>query len=112
MIGALLLFAAFHPQLASPIQETAKPQIRIEKLTPSEIKALDDAKKAVADAEAKLEAAKRALQGTTEGIEQDHHANTECGCYEATVGRDYDKVEFKGDTIVIQHVHEPPVSLH
>ena len=57
------------------------------------------------------ECAKAALQGTTEGIEQAHHANTDCGCYLESTGRDYDKVEFKGDTIVIHHIHEAPGSL-
>jgi hypothetical protein len=73
----------------------------------AEVKALADANQAVADAQDKLIQAKAALQGTTEGIEQAHHANTDCGCYVESTGRDYDKVEFKGDTIVIHHIHEP-----
>jgi hypothetical protein len=28
-----------------------------------------------------------------------------------STGRDYDKVEFKGDTIVIHHIHEAAPSL-
>jgi hypothetical protein len=117
MIAALALLAAMlQPQTVNPTPEpqaASEPaQVRVEKLTPAELKALNDAKQAVADAEAKLAVAKRVLQGTTEGIEQDHHANTDCGCYLQTEGRDFDKVEFQGDSIVIQHVHQAPASLH
>jgi hypothetical protein len=113
MIAALVLLAMFQPQIAAPVQDTAPAQVRVEKLTASELKALTDAKQSVADAEAKLAAAKRALQGTTEGIELNHHANTDCGCYVQTEGREYDKVEFQGDSIVIRHVKEAPTaSLH
>ena len=113
MITAILLLALMQPQgpsLAAASDTTTVPD-RTEKLTPSEAKALADANKAVADAQAKLIQAKAALQGTTEGIELAHHANTDCGCYVESTGRDYDKVEFKGDTIVIHHVHEAPGSL-
>ena len=112
MITAILLLALMQPQdpgLAAPlrpIQRTAP--VRTEKLTPAEVKSLADANQAVADAQAKLIQAKAALQGTTEGIELAHHANTDCGCYVESTGRDYDKVEFKGDTIVIHHIHEAP----
>ena len=85
--------------------------MRTEKLTPAEAKALADANQAVADAQAKLIQAKAALQGATEGIELAHHANTDCGCYVDSTGRDYDKVEFKGDTIIIHHIHEAPPTL-
>lgn len=113
MIAALVLLAMFQPQAVSPGPAAeAPPEVRVEKLTPAELKSLNDAKKAVADAEAKLTAAKGALQGTMEGIEQAHHANTDCGCYVQTEGREYDKVEFKGDSIIIRHVHEAPTSLH
>jgi hypothetical protein len=116
MITALLLFAVLQtqtPDLAAPsTPDTTTPAVRTEKLTPSEVKALADANQAVADAQSKLIQAKAALQGTTEGIEQSHHANTDCGCYIESAGRDYDKVEFKGDTIIIQHIHEAPAKLH
>jgi hypothetical protein len=115
MITAILMFALLQPQapaLASPAgTDAAVPVDRTEKLTPAEAKALADANKAVADAQDKLIHAKAALQGTTEGIEQAHHANTDCGCYVESTGRDYDKVEFKGDTIFIHHIHEAPGSL-
>ena len=75
------------------------------------MKQLADANQALADAQAKLIQAKAALKGTTDGIELAHHANTDCGCYVESTGRDYDKVEFKGDTIVIHHIHEAPGSL-
>ena len=112
MIAALVLLTFFHPQAISAAPETAPSQVRVEKLTPAELKSLNDANATVADAQAKLAAAKRALQGTTEGIEQNHHANTDCGCYVQTAGREYDKVEFKGDSIIIRHIHEAPTSLH
>jgi hypothetical protein len=60
----------------------------------------------------KLAQAQRELKGTEDGISLNHHANTECGCYVQSQGRDYDRVEFKGDTIVIHHIHEGPPSLH
>jgi hypothetical protein len=109
MITAILLLALIQPQdpglgtAAAPNPST--PAVR------TEVKALADANQAVADAQDKLIHAKAALQGTTEGIEQAHHANTDCGCYLESTGRDYDKVEFKGDTIVIHHIHEAPGSL-
>ena len=115
MITTILLLAMLQPQspgLGAPAAtEAAVPVDRTEKLTPAEAKALADANQAVADAQDKLIHAKAALQGTTEGIEQAHHANTDCGCYVESTGRDYDKVEFKGDTIVIHHIHEAPGSL-
>ena len=55
--------------------------------------------------------AKAALMGATQSVELAHHANTDCGCYVDSTGRDYDKVEFKDDTIVIHHIHEAPPSL-
>jgi hypothetical protein len=115
MITAILLLALIQPQTpglaAASNPDATKPADRTEKLTQEEVKALADANQAVADAQAKLIQAKAALQGTTEGIEQAHHANTDCGCYLESTGRDYDKVEFKGDTIVIHHIHEAPASL-
>ncbi len=116
MITAILLLALMQPQDPglSPnatASATNTPAVRTEKLTPAEAKALADANQAVADAQDKLIHAKAALQGTTEGIEQAHHANTDCGCYLESTGRDYDKVEFKGDTIIIHHIHEAPGSL-
>ena len=115
MITAILLLAMMQPQAASlspaPAAGTTTGPVRTEKLTPAEVKHLADANKAVADAQAQLVKAKAALMGTTQGIELAHHANTDCGCYVDSTGRDYDKVEFKGDTIVIQHIHEAPPSL-
>jgi hypothetical protein len=115
MIIAILFFALMQPQGPSLTTATpadpSTPPLRIEKLTPAEVKAMADANQAVADAQDKLIHAKAALQGTTEGIEQAHHANTDCGCYVESTGRDYDKVEFKGDTIVIHHIHEAPGGL-
>jgi hypothetical protein len=115
MLSAILLLAFLQPQgpglSASPAPDTTTAPVRTEKLTPAEIKALADANQAVADAQAKLVQAKAALMGATQGVELAHHANTDCGCYVDSTGRDYDKVEFKGDTIVIHHIHEPPPSL-
>ena len=115
MLTAILLLVFMQPQApglaAAPAPDTTTAPERTEKLTPAEVKALDDANKAVADAQAKLIQAKAALKGTTDGIELAHHANTDCGCYVDSTGRDYDKVEFKGDTIVIHHIHEAPPSL-
>ena len=115
MITAILLLALIQPQAsglaAASSTDASVPVDRTEKLTPAEVKALADANRAVADAQDKLIRAKAALQGTTEGIEQAHHANTDCGCYLESTGRDYDKVEFKGDTIFIHHIHEAPGSL-
>src|ERR1700730_6479076 len=113
MLSAILLLALMQPQdpglAAAPAADTAL--VRTEKLTPAEVKALADANQAVADAQAKLVQAKAALMGATQGVELAHHANTDCGCYVDSTGRDYDKVEFKGDTIVIHHIHEAPPSL-
>jgi hypothetical protein len=121
----------------APAKETVSP-VRIEKLTPDEQKQLTEAKTEVTDAKAKADAATKAqeaaksdattkeasdaqmklaqaereLKGTEDGITLAHHANTECGCYVASQGRDYDRVEFKGDSIVIRHVHEAPPALH
>jgi hypothetical protein len=121
----------------TPARETVSP-VRIEKLTPDEQKQLTEAKAEVADAQAKADAASKAqeaaksdattkaagdaqmklaqaerdLKGTEDGINLNHHANTECGCYVASQGRDYDRVEYAGDSIVIRHVHEAPPSLH
>ncbi len=115
MIATLLFLAMLQPQapgLGAPsAQDATIPAERTEKLTPAEVKQLADANKALADAQQKLIEAKAALQGATEGVEQNHHANTDCGCYVASVGRDYDKVEFKDDTIIIHHIHEAPGSL-
>jgi hypothetical protein len=115
MITAILLLALMQPQApglaTATAPDTSTTPVRTEKLTPAEVKALADANQAVADAQDKLIHAKAALQGTTEGIEQAHHANTDCGCYLESTGRDYDKVEFKGDTIIIHHIHEAPGSL-
>jgi hypothetical protein len=138
---SLLLLAGIVPsgQLTpvAPAKETVSP-VRIERLSPDEQKQLTEAKTEVADAQAKADAASKAqeaaksdattkaagdaqmklaqaereLKGTEDGITLAHHANTECGCYVASQGRDYDRVEFKGDSIVIRHVHEAPPSLH
>ena len=136
LLLSLMLLA---PQLTpvAPAKETVSP-VRIERLTPDEQKQLTEAKAGVADAKAqadaatkaqeaakndattkaasdaqmKLAQAERELKGTEDGITLAHHANTECGCYVASQGRDYDRVEFKGDSIVIRHVHEAPPSLH
>lgn len=138
---SLMLMAVMPPsgQLTpgTPAQQTPVP-VRTEKLTPDEQKQLKDAKADMADAQAKADAAskaqeagksdattkaagdaqmklaqaERALKGTEDGISLNHHANTECGCYVASQGRDYDRVEFKDHTIVIRHVHEAPPSLH
>jgi hypothetical protein len=139
MLPVLLLLILQAPQLnpAAPPQQTVSPA-RIEKLTPDEQKQLADAKAEVADAQAKADAASKAQEarktdatvkaasdaqmalaqaereqkGTEDGISLNHHANTECGCYVQSQGRDYDRVEFKDDTIVIHHIHEGPPSLH
>ncbi len=139
MWPVLLLAMLQAPQLtpAAPVQQVPVP-LRTEKLTPDEQKQLKDAKAEVADAQAKADAASKAqeadksdatvkaagdaqmklaqaqrdLKGTEDGISLNHHANTECGCYVQSQGRDYDRVEFKDDTIVIRHVHEGPPSLH
>ena len=139
MWPVLLLAMLQAPQLtpAAPAQQAAVP-VRTEKLTPDEQKQLKDAKAEMADAQAKADAASKAqeakksdatvraagdaqmklaqaqrdLKGTEDGISLNHHANTECGCYVQSQGRDYDRVEFKDDTIVIRHVHEGPPSLH
>lgn len=138
MLPVLLLILLQAPQLnpAAPAQTVAPP--RIEKLTADEQKQLADAKAEVADAQTKADAASKAqeakktdatvkaasdaqmalaqsereLKGTEDGISLNHHANTECGCYVQSRGRDYDRVEFKDDTIVIHHIHEEPPSLH
>ena len=139
MWTVLLSLLLLSPQLTpgAPARETVSP-VRIEKLTPDEQKQWKDAKAEVADAQAKADAAAKAqeankndattkaasdaqmaveqanreLKGTEDGITLAHHANTECGCYVASQGRDYDRVEFKDDSIVIRHVHEAPPSLH
>jgi hypothetical protein len=116
MVTALLFLALMQPQAGAPGAPAPADAVttttdRTEKLTPAEEKSLADANQAVADAQAKLIQAKAALMGTTQGIELNHHANTDCGCYIDSVGRDYDKVEFKDDTIIIHHIHEAPPSL-
>jgi hypothetical protein len=72
----------------------------------------DATSKAASDAQMALAQAERELKGTQDGISLNHHANTECGCYVQSQGRDYDRVEFKDDSIVIRHVHEGPPALH
>lgn len=139
MWTVLLSLMLLAPQLTpvAPVKEAVSP-VRIEKLTPDEQKQLADAKTEVADAQAKADAASKAqeavksdattkaagdaqmklaqaerdLKGTEDGVNLNHHANTECGCYVASQGRDYDRVEYKGDSIVIHHIHEGPPSLH
>lgn len=115
MIGIVFALALLGSPAATnaPAPPAAKPQsVRVEKLTAAEMQQLTTARKAVADAEAKLAQAKRNLTGTEQGIEEAHHANTDCGCYLNTEGLDFDKVKFEGDKIIIQHVHEaPPPSL-
>jgi len=135
LLSLMLLFPQLTP--GTPAQQAPAP-VRTEKLTSDEQKQLADAKAEVADAQAKadaaskaqeagksdattkaasdalmkLEQANRELKGTEDGISLAHHANTECGCYVQSQGRDYDRVEFKDDTIVIRHVHEGPPALH
>ena len=115
--------------------QSGAPAVRTERLTEPEHKQWHEAKDAVAAAQARLEAAKadgnskaakaavgdaqlkldqaqRELQGAEDGISLAHHANTECGCYVQSQGRDYDRVELKDDTIIIRHVHEGPPALH
>jgi hypothetical protein len=139
MWTVLLSLMLVAPQLTpgTPTRQAPVP-VRTEKLTPDEQKQLTDAKaevadaqtkadaaskaqeanksdattKAASDAQMKVEQANRELKGTEDGITLNHHANTECGCYVQSQGRDYDRVEFKGDTIVIRHVHEGPPALH
>ena len=115
MLSAILLLALMQPQdpglSTAPAPDTTTAPVRTEKLTPAEVKTLADANQAVADAQEKLVQAKAALMGATQGVELAHHANTDCGCYVDSTGRDYDKVEFKGDTIVIHHIHEAPGSM-
>lgn len=138
MVNLLLTALLLSPQLAPSAPANTPPATRTEKLTADEQKQLADAKTELAAAQAKADAATKAeeanktdatvkaasqaqmaveranreLKGTEDGISLAHHANTECGCYVASQGRDYDKVEFKQDTIVIQHIHEAPTSLH
>jgi hypothetical protein len=135
LFSLMLLSPQLTPGAPAP-QTVAAP--RIEKLTQDEQKQLADAKADVASAQAKADAASKAqeankndatvkaasdaqmqlaqaqreLKGTEDGISLNHHANTECGCYVQSQGRDYDRVEFKDDTIVIRHIHEGPPSLH
>jgi hypothetical protein len=134
LLSLMLLFPQLTPGSRAP---QAPVPLRVEKLTPDEQKQLKDAKAEVADAQAKADAASKAqeskksdaavkaagdaqmklaqaqrdLQGTEDGISLNHHANTECGCYVQSQGRDYDRVEFRDDTIVIRHIHEGPPSL-
>jgi hypothetical protein len=138
MWTVLLSLMLLAPQLTpvAPVKEAPSP-VRIEKLTPDEQKQLTEAKTEVAAAQAKADAAgkaqeaaksdattkaagdaqltlaqaQRELKGTEDGISLNHHANTECGCYVASQGRDYDRVDFKDDSIVIRHIHEGPPSL-
>jgi hypothetical protein len=139
MWPVLLSLMLLSPQLTpGPPAPQAPVPVRIEKLSTDEQRQLKDAKAEVADAQAKADAASKAqeasksdaavkaagdaqmklaqaqreLQGTEDGISLNHHANTECGCYVQSQGRDYDRVEFKDDTIVIRHIHEGPPSLH
>jgi hypothetical protein len=139
MWTVLLSLMLLAPQLTpvAPGKAAVSP-VRIERLTPDEQKQLAEAKTEVADAQAhadaaskaqeaaksdattkaagdaqmKLAQAERDLKGTEDGVNLNHHANTECGCYVASQGRDYDRVEYTADSIVIRHVHEPPPSLH
>jgi hypothetical protein len=134
LLSLMLLPAQLTP--GTPAQAAAP--VRTEKLTPDEQNQLKEAKAEVADAQATADAASKAqeanktdattkaasdalmaveqanreLKGTEDGISLAHHANTECGCYVQSQGRDYDRVEFKDDTIVIRHVHEGPPALH
>jgi hypothetical protein len=136
MWTVLLSLMFLSPQLA-PATVAPSP-VRIERLTPDEQKQLKDANAEVAEAQTKADAASKAqeanktdavtkaasdaqmalaqaereLKGTQDGISLNHHANTECGCYVQSQGRDYDRVEFKDDSIVIRHVHEGPPALH
>jgi hypothetical protein len=140
MITAILMLAMFQPQATglNPTPPTGKLTMsaeRTEKMTPDEVKRLTDARKALADAQDQMAKAKAAtagstgpnkeadaardqlikakagLKGTTDSIELAHHLNTDCGCYMDSTGREYDKVQYKGDELVIQHVHEDPPSL-
>jgi hypothetical protein len=138
MWTVLLSLMLLPAQLTPGTPSQAPSPVRIEKLTPDEQKQLKEAKAEVAEAQAKADAASKAqeanktdattkaasdaqmaveqanreLKGTEDGITLAHHANTECGCYVQSQGRDYDRVEFKEDTIVIRHVHEGPPALH
>jgi hypothetical protein len=138
-MGTLLLsLLLLSPQLGPPAPAETPAPVRTEKLTADEQKQLAEAKAEVADAQAKADAATKAqeaaksdatvkaasaavmsveranreLKGTEDGIALAHHANTECGCYVQGKGREYDRVEFKDDTIVIHHIHENPPGLH
>src|ERR1700693_3568646 len=115
MLSAILLLALMQPQdpglAAAPAPDTTTAPVRTEKLTPAEVKALADANQAVADAQAKLVQAKAALMGATQGVELAHHANTDCGWSVESTGRDYGKVECKGDTAVIHQIKEGRPSL-
>jgi hypothetical protein len=135
LISLFLLYPQLGPAAAAP----APSAVRTEKLTQDEQKQLTDARSSVAeaqgkadaadkalaaanddaaakaaatDAHAKLDQAKRELQGAQDGVSLAHHANTDCGCYVQSQGREYDRVEFKDDTIVIRHVHEAAPTLH
>jgi hypothetical protein len=136
MWTVLLSLMFLSPQLA-PATVAPSP-VRIERLTPDEQKQLKDANAEVADAQTKADAASKAqeanktdattkaasdaqmalaqaereLKGAQDGISLNHHANTECGCYVQSQGRDYDRVEFKDDSIVIRHVNEGLPALH
>lgn len=138
MLLPLLLAGMLQLAPPPPANAAPPPEVRTEKLTADEQKQLTESKAEVADAQAKADAAQKAqeehksdattkaasdaqmklaraereLKGTEDGISLAHHADTECGCYVASKGRDYDRVEFKDDTIVIHHIHEPPTSLH
>ena len=81
---------------AASTPDATTPADRTEKLTPEEVKSLAEANQAVADAQTKLIQAKAALQGTTEGIEQAHHANTDCGCYLEARGGIMTRLSSKG----------------
>jgi ribosomal protein L32 len=118
MISAILFLALLQPQDAglgpAPPPGTGKMTTsapKTEKMTPDEVKRLADAKKALADAQDALIKAKANMKGTTDSIELAHHANTDCGCYINNSGREYDKVDYKGDDIIITHIHEDPPSL-
>jgi hypothetical protein len=138
MGSVLLSLMLMSPQLTPGTPTQAAAAVRTEKLTQDEQKQLKEAKAEVAEAQAKADAASkeqeankteattkaasdaqmaveqanRELKGTEDGISLAHHANTECGCYVQSQGRDYDRVDFKEDTIVIRHVHEGPPALH
>lgn len=86
----LLFLALLAPQPLFQLNAPA-PAVRTERLSPDEVKQ-------IAEAQEKIEQARRELQGLEDGIAQHHGALTDCGCY---VNRQPDRYEIKGDQIII-----------